>query len=201
MWGKVWTENPPGFFHTPAGGRSVVAGRYGGGIMPTGGSHILDLLMFFLGRPSRLYATVETPSERDYEVQACALIETPHGTAHYEALAHPLKRVGFLRDGWDERVEINGVNGRLDIYSCSWEDVTHRASLLVHYDNERETTTEYRFPPASPFDRAIAFFCDNIRRGEQGAQSALTGWEVDNLLEHIRVSSADRKSIVVDWRW
>jgi predicted dehydrogenase len=167
--------------------------------MPTGGSHILDLLMFFLGRPSRLYATVETPAGRDYEVQACALLETPNGTAHFEALAHPLKRVGFLRDGWDERVEINGVNGRLDIYSSTWDDVTHRASMLVHYDNASESATEYRFPPASPFDRAIAFFCDSISRGEQGVQSVLTGWEVDNLLEHIRGSARQGQSVPVDW--
>jgi predicted dehydrogenase len=199
QWGKVWTENPAGFFHTPAGGRSVVAGRYGGGILTMGGSHILDLLLHFLGRPRRLCATMHTPEGRDYEVQACAMLETANGTAHFEALAHPLQRVGFLRDGWDERVEINGVNGRLEIYSSAWEDVTNRASLLVHYDNRSETATEYRFPPASPFDRAIAFFCDNIRRGEQGGQSALSGWEVDNLIEHIRASATKGQAVEVRW--
>ncbi len=200
MWNKVWTENPAsGLFHTPRDGASVAATRYGGGILTMGGSHILDLLMHFLGRPQRLHATMFKPADRDYEVQACAMLETPNGTAHFEAVGHPLRRVGFLRDGWDERLEINGVNGRLDIYSSRWDDVANRAALLVHYDNETETTTEYRFPPTSPFDRAIAFFCENIRQNRQGDQSALTGWEVDNLIDHIRLSARQGQAVTVRW--
>jgi len=199
-WGPIWGANPPsGFFHTPPNGPSEVIRRYGGGILPMGGSHILDLILFLLGRPSRLWACMHQPPDRDYDLQATALLETPNGSVHFEALAHPLDRIGFWKDGWDERFEINGLNGRLDLYSALWNDVTHKASLLVHYDNRTGTATEYRYAPASPFERAIARFAPHIEKGAQGEQSALTGWEVDNLIDHIRLSAKEQRAVTVRW--
>ena len=200
-WGDLWGGNPAGgFAHTPKGGSSMVVKLYGGGILVCGGSHLLDLVVFLLGRPRRLYATMEVPKDRDYDLQAAALMETENGIVHYEALAHPLNKIGFLRDGWDERIEINGVNGRLDIYSSAWDQVDSKASLLVHYDKATGQATEHRFAPVSPFDRAVAFFCDNIRRGRQGAQSRLTGYEVDELIGHFKQSAASGQAVPVKWR-
>ena len=200
-WGDLWGGNPAGgVAHTPAGGTSQLVERYGGGILVCGGSHMLDLVCFFLGRPHRLYASVHVPRDRDYDLRAAALLETTNGTVHYEALCHPLRRIGFLHDGWDERIEINGVNGRLEVFSSNWCDVETKASLLVHYDNATGNATEYRFAPQSPFDRAVAFFCANIANGEQGAQSRLTGYDVDELIEHIKRSAETRQALTVDWR-
>jgi len=201
LWGDMWGEQPEsGFFHTPEGGVSPVRKNYGGGILVMGGSHILDLVGFFLGRPSKVFALTHTPKGRDYDLQAAALFETENGVCHFEATAHPLKKIGFLRDGWDERVEINGTNGRLDIYSSSWDDVEHKASLLVHYDNETEQSTEYRYDPVSPFDLAVAFFVENIERGEQGGQSRLTGYDVDELISSISRSGQTGQALIIDWK-
>jgi len=200
-WGNLWETHPQeGFFHTPPGGTSLVKKNYGGGILVCGGSHILDLILFFLGRPNNLYATVLTPEDRDYDIQAAALIETDNGIVHYEALAHPLHKIGFLRDGWDEKIEINGVNGRLDIYSANWTDVTTKASLLIHYDNATGNSTEYRFDLESPFDRAVAFFCKQIEEGKQGSQSRFTGYEVDELIATIKRSNALKQSVSLEWK-
>jgi predicted dehydrogenase len=201
QWGELWGVNPAaGFAHTPASGKSVVRQKYGGGILVCGGSHLLDLVGFFLGRPTRLYASMVTPPGRDYDLQAAALLETPNGVVHYEALAHPLSRIGFLRDGWDERVEINGLKGRLEIFSSNWNEVETKASLLVHTDNAAGTATEYRYAPASPFDRAVACFCRNIEQGRQGEQSPLTGYDVDELIAHVQKSAASGQAVEVGWR-
>jgi predicted dehydrogenase len=136
----------------------------------------------------------------DIDAQAAALLETAHGVFHYEALGHPLTKIGFLRDGWDERVEINGVNGRLEVFSAQWDKAEHKASLLVHYDNATGNATEYRYDAVSPFDRAIAFFCKNIENGTQGAQSRLTGYEVDELIAHIEQSARSRQAVEVVYR-
>ncbi|MCK5803335.1 MAG: Gfo/Idh/MocA family oxidoreductase [Lentisphaeria bacterium] len=200
-WGKLWSEAPQeGFMHTPAGGVSDLVRNYGGGILVCGGSHILDLVCFLLGRPHRLYASMHIPDGRDYDLQAAALLETGNGVVHFEALAHPLNKIGFLRDGWDERIEINALNGRLEIYSAAWDQVATKASLLVHTDNATGQTTEYRYGPESPFDRATAFFCANIVRGEQGAQSRWTGYEVDELIETFKHSADEGQAIEVPWR-
>lgn len=200
-WGDLWSHAPrEGFFHTPPDGPSQIMKNYGGGILVCGGSHILDLICFFLGRPNTLYANMYTPAGRDYDLQTAALLETDNGIVHCEALAHPLNKIGFLRDGWDERIEINGVNGRLELFSSHWSDVTSKASLLIHYDNETGLSTEYRYAPESPFDRASAFFCANIANGVQGAQSRWTGYEVDELIEHIQHSAETHQAVTVNWR-
>ncbi|MFA5205017.1 MAG: Gfo/Idh/MocA family oxidoreductase [Lentisphaeria bacterium] len=200
-WGDQWGENPKeGFFFTPPGGKSLVRKNYGGGILVCGGSHLLDLVGFFLGRPHRLYATVNTPAGRDYDILAAALLETANGVVHYEALAHPLNKIGFLRDGWDEHVQITGANGRLDVYSALWDDPLHKVSVLVHYDNATGQSHEYRFDAVSPFDEAMRFFCANLAQGQQGAQPPTTGYDVDELIAHVQRSAATGQAVTVAYR-
>lgn len=201
-WGEFWKAMPTeGGCHTPAGGMSGLRKGIGGGILWAGGSHILDLTLFLLGRPHRLYGNVYTPEGRDYDLRAAALLETPsNGVVHFETMIHDLKRVGFLRDGWDERFEITGLDGRLEFYSSQWDNPNTKASLLIHYDNATGQATEYRQEPVSPFDVAIAFFCRNIERGEQGSQSIITGYEVDELISHIERSSCTSQALEVNWR-
>lgn len=200
-WGDLWTAAPAeGFFHTPPGGSSLVRRNYGGGILVCGGSHILDLVNFFLGRPTRVYASVYTPPGRDYDLRASALVETNNGIVHLDALSHPLSRIGFLRDGWDEQIEINGTQGRLSVFSAAWDQFEHKTSLLVHYDNATGNSTEHRFAPASPFERAIAFYCQNIAANTQGSQPSTTGYDVDELISTIHKSSATRQALDVAYR-
>lgn len=199
-WGK-WDGNPAaGLLHTPPGGTSMIRKKYGGGILVCGGSHILDLILFLLGRPVRLYGSVYVPDDRDYDLQASAILETPNGVVHFEALAHSLRKIGFLRDGWDERLEINGQNGRLEIFSSNWSEVKTKSSLLIYYDNSAGNVTEYRFDPVSPFDRAIEFYCSQIEKGKQGTQSKLTGYEVDELIESIKRSSESKQPVEIQWK-
>jgi predicted dehydrogenase len=201
-WGDLWSANPePGTFaHTPPGGKSEVVRRYGGGILVCGGSHILDLVNHFMGRPRRLFATMATPADRDYDLQAAALLETGSGPVFYEALSHPLGAIGFLRDGWDERFEITGTEGRLELSSAAWDQFEHKASLLAHYDNATREVSEFRFGPCSPFERADAFFVRQISKKEQGAQSDLTGYEVDELIAHVMKSAREERSVDVAYQ-
>jgi predicted dehydrogenase len=201
-WGDLWSANPPAgtFAHTPPGGKSEVVRRYGGGILVCGGSHILDLAGHFMGRPQRLFARMVTPAERDYDLHAAALLETAAGPVFYEALSHPLGGIGFLRDGWDERFEITGTGGRLELYSAAWDQFEHKASLLVHYDNETREAREFRYGPCSPFERADAFFVKQIEKKEQGGQSDLTGYDVDELIAHVMTSAREGRSVDVAYQ-
>jgi len=107
---------------------------------------------------------------------------------------------GFLRDGWDERIEITGTQGRLEVRTPTWNHVDSKASLLRHYDNRSGNLQEYRFHAESPFDRAIAFFCANIAKGEQGDQSRWTGYEADELIDHIKQSAASGQAVAIKWK-
>lgn len=200
-WGNLWEENPKeGFFHTPPEGPSPLVKSYGGGILVCGGSHILDLIGYFLGRPHRVYATLNVPAGRDYDLSAACLLETPHGPCFFDAVAHPVGRIGYLYDGWDERIEITGTRGRIEIFSPSWDEAAVKPSLLVHHDGRTGQAVEHRFPAVSPFIPELSFFFDHIARGEQGSQSRWTGYDVDELIAHIQRSAVQGQAVDVHWQ-
>lgn len=199
---SVWLENSPqsGCWYTPPGGTSDFRKRCGGGILVTGGSHILDLICFFHGRPRSVFAAMTFPDTRDYELHAAALLQTDHGPVLYENMLHPLDRIGFLRDGWDERIEITGLDGKLEIYGAFWDKVTTHASLLVHYDNETKQATEYRFAPSSPFEPELETYCRNIRNGVQGDPPKTAGYDVDEIIAHMYRSHETRQAVEIQWK-
>ena len=141
-----------------------------------------------------------TPEDRDYDLQASALLHTENGAVHLDALAHPLKKIGFLDDGWDEKIEIIGTEGKLDVLSAKWDQPDFKASKCVHYDNKTGARREYLFEPVSPFVRAIEFYLRNIAKGQQGEQPITTGYDVDELISSIEKSSHENSIITVNFR-
>ncbi len=201
-WGKLWSEPPTsGFAWTPPGGVSVIKKNYGGGILTCGGSHMLDMTLYLLGRPDRLYGSVYIPEGFDYDLRGSALMETAeNGVIHFDAVAHELSNIGERKDGWDEHVEINGVNGRLDLYTPTWTQFETKTARLVHYNKKTNQTTEYHFDCVSPFDLAVAHFCEQIEKKEQGEQSIMTGYEVDELISTISRSSELKQAVDIPWK-
>lgn len=201
-WGNLWSEPPTeGFLWTPPDSESIVKKNYGGGILTCGGSHMLDLILFLFGRPDRLFGSVYIPENFDYNIRASAMLETANnGLIHFDAVAHEMKKIGYFGDSWDEHIEINGVHGRLDIYIPFWTDFDSKAAKLVHYDNRSKQTTEYHFDCVSPFDLAVEYFCSQIEKDEQGEQSKLTGYEVDELIACIKQSSDSKQVIEIPWK-
>lgn len=196
-WGDVWK---PGAFPRGADGRSAPVRAYGGGVLVCGGSHTYDLVGFLVGRPKRMWAQMTQFPDSDVDLQASVLLETDNGPAHYEALGHPLRCIGFLREGWDETVEITGTRGRLNVYVSKWDQPDLKTALLVHHDNETCRSTEYRYPVESPFAIAVAHFCSQIEKGEQGPQPITTGYDVDELIAHTMRSAQSGEAVDIDWR-
>jgi predicted dehydrogenase len=175
--------------------------KYGGAIMKCAASHLIDLTLSFLGRPQSLYAYVDYVPGSDFDRKATALFEYRGGlVASFEAAVHPLKRVGYERNAWDESIQINGVNGRLDLSIVRWDHPENNAALLIHYDNARETATEYRFAAVNPFHVEVAAFDDCLERREQGHPDVIDGFNVDVIIEAMAASSRQHAPLPLDWR-
>ena len=175
--------------------------KYGGAVMKCAASHLIDLTLSFLGRPQRLYAHVDYVPGSDFDRKATALFEYEDGlVASFEAAVHPLKRVGYERNAWDEFIQINGVNGRLELYTVLWDHPENNGALLVHYDNEAETSIEYRYEAINPFDVEVAYYADCLARREQGRPSVVDGFNVDVIIETMAESSRRKAAIELDWR-
>jgi len=201
-WGDCWGECPPtdDLFGKSALGSSKVLTSYGGGILFCGGSHLIDLVTYLLGRPTKVYSEILKLPGRDFDNRATAHLTTSNGVVHFEAIGGPLKHVGYLGDGWDERIEIMGTLGSLNILTPEWDQGNHKSSRLVHYDNMIDAAVEYRFAAVSPFVSAIAAYCRDIEDGLQRVQSPLTGYEVDEVIHTMYRSAETGLAQDIIWR-
>jgi predicted dehydrogenase len=174
--------------------------KYGGAVMKCAASHLLDLTFSLLGRPDMLYAYVDYIPDSNFDRKVTALFEYPQGmVATFEAAVHPLHRIGYERNAWDEHIQINGVNGRLDLYFVQWDFPEHNPALLVHYDNETEQSIEYRFAAINPFDIEISEFNAAISSRKQIHPDVYDGFNVDYVIEMMANSHRQKSPVTLDW--
>ena len=81
-----------------------------------------------------------------------------------------------------------------------WDHPENNGVLLVHYDNETETSTEYRFPAENPFTMELTQFNAWLEEGRQESPSYVDGYNVDTLLSRMYRSAVEHKSLVIDWK-
>jgi len=190
------------FFSTGPDGASPVMRMAGGGILVCGGSHMFDLLLHLVGKPTRVTArSFRRDDVSDVDFMTHAMLDLPGGgVVHFEANWHPLRNVGFERRGWDEGFEISGVDGRLVLQTPVWDQPECNAAQLHVYDNHAGTWTRYELPIVNPFLKAEKHYLAQIARGEQGSQDAFTGYRVDELLESTARSAAEGRPVEIEWK-
>jgi len=180
---------------------SWVRANYGGGALVCCGSHILDLIHWFAGRPVRVCGDLHVREGMDIDNQANGMLWLANGgIVHFEACWHPLAYAGYERNGWDERLEINATKGRLDLYTVTWNKPENNGALLVHQEAATGRISEYRYPPVNPFDVEMAEMVRRFEAGEPGFPSARDGYVADELIAHICASAEQRAVLPVAWR-
>lgn len=192
-----------GNFYTPDHGWNLdaILNGYGGAVTNCAGSHVLDMILNLFGRPERVYANINYYPQTRFDRKATAIFEyADDKTVQFETYAHPLKRIGYERNSWDEGIQITGTGGRLELYTVMWDHPENNGVLLVHYDDKTETSTEYRFPAENPFTLELTQFNTWLEAGRQEAPSYVDGYNVDTLLSHMYRSSQERRSLRIDWK-
>lgn len=189
----------PGMFEDKVVPHGLVK-THGGVVIRCCGSHILDLVMHFFGRPKSCYADIDYCKNSKVDRKAMAMFKYPGSlSACFETVCHPLTHIGYERNSCDERFEINGTHGRLELFTTLW-DKPHNAALLVHYDNRTKTATEYRFDAINPFDLEMKYFCDCLAKRKQGAPDVVDGFAVDNLIVAMEESTRKHRPVTINWR-
>lgn len=174
---------------------------YGGAVVKCAGSHMIDLTLHLLGRPERLYAHVDYVPNSKVDRKASALFEYANGlVVNYETAVHSLKKIGYERNSWDEWIEISGVHGRLSLYTVLWDQSERNAALLVYYDNESQTSTEYRFDAVEPFDLEMQYFKDCLTHRVAGKPDVWDGFNTDIIIESMMKSNDAKVPVTIDWR-
>jgi predicted dehydrogenase len=189
------------FFRPDASGVSPIVAKSGGGILVCGGSHVFDLLLYLVGKPTGVYARQFKRPGHDADFMTHALFDLSNGgAAHFEGNWHPYKKIGQDRNGWDESIEINGVNGKLLLSTPEWNKFDRYAARLAHYDNAAERWTDYCFDIANPFLEAERHFLGQIAKNEQGEHDRYAGYRTDHLLAMTQKSADAQQRLVIDWK-
>ncbi len=194
----LWNGPLPDFFTTHP---SSVRRNYGGGALICCGSHVLDLVQWLGGRPRQVCGQMYTREGMDVDILAGALMWLEQGgVVHFETCWHPLTHAGHEYNGWDERLEINTVKGRLDLYTVTWNQPTHNGARLVHLDASTGRSTEYRYAPMNPFDAEMAEMVRLFEAGQPAVPSAWDGYVVDEIIAQITASAAQNQVRPLRWQ-
>jgi predicted dehydrogenase len=182
-------------------GVSFIVKMAGGGVLICGGSHIMDLLLFLVGKPTTIDSRSFTRPGLDIDIMHHSIMDLPDGgVVHFEANWHPLKKIGYQGRGWDEGFEINGVDGRLVLQTPTWDQPETAPALLRHYHNKTETWTDYACDVVNPFVLAEKFFLSQMAKQEQGSQDRYTGYRADLLLDTCRRSAQEGRKLELKWQ-
>ncbi len=193
-WGDFFTAKDLGWAEN-------VTKNFGGAILKCAGSHMLDMTMHFLGRPNSVYANIDYFPSTDFDRRVSAIMSFNNNVvATFETIPHPLTKIGYEKNSWDEKIEINGTGGRLEIYTVMWDAPENNGALLKFYDNETEAETEYRFTPVNPFDIEIAEIIKAVEQGKQINPDVIDGYNVDELISAIKESNDKKMEVDIDWK-
>ncbi len=172
----------------------------GGGILVCGGSHIFDLLLFLVGKPSRVHARQFRRPDADVDLMTHALLDFDGGAVgHFEGIWHPLDRIGYQRSGWDEGFEISGTEGRLVLRTPVWNEPERNAPLLRFHDARSGTWSDHATDTVCPFEQAERHFLERLTLGEQGGYDRYVGYRVDQLLETTQRSATENRPLDIPW--
>jgi predicted dehydrogenase len=196
------TGEVPAFFAPGQDGVSGIKKMAGGGILVCGGSHVLDLLLHLVGKPTAVYGRRFMRKGMDVDFMFHGLLDLPGGAVgHLECNWHPLTKIGYEARGWDEGFEITGVQGRLVLQTPVWNQPENNAAVLRHYDNRRETWTDYALPVVHPFVEAEKHFLSQLSKGQQGPlMDRYAGYRVDQLIETLWNSAGANRPLPVRWQ-
>ena len=193
QWGNFYAGEGLGDF-------SAVVDTYGGAVLKCAGSHMLDLIAYLMGRPDSVYCHIDYVPETRFDRKVSAVFSYKRGTSVlFEAAAHPLKKIGYERNSWDEFFEITGTGGRLTLYTVKWDVPEGNAPLLLYYDNRTGTVTEFRFDPVNPFDREIAAIAEAVREGKQRGPGVIDGFNVDAMISSMEESHRQGRMVLIDY--
>lgn len=175
--------------------------NYGGAITKCGGSHTLDLMMYLLGRPEKVFAKIIYIDKSDVDIKTSAIFEYKKPlVVNFETSTHPLDRIGYERKGWDERLEIIGTEGKLEIHTVEWGKSENNPALLIHYDNKQKMSNDYKFPAVNTFNAELEYFDRCLSEKTQGKPDVIDGFNVDSVISSIEESDRKGMAVLIDWK-
>ncbi|MFI4912817.1 MAG: Gfo/Idh/MocA family protein [Sedimentisphaeraceae bacterium JB056] len=170
----------------------------GAGMLNMAGSHVLDLMHLFFGVPESVYTLNWKPADYDVELHSNSIFKMETGVCvHFEAALAPYSSTGIHKDGWDEKIEINGTKGKLELYYVTWNKPMDNAPLLKFYSEETKSWTTFTFPKTNPFEKQLLSFEKDCINGEKSTPGSNEGLVVDKLISGCYRSYESKNAVIL----
>lgn len=173
----------------------------GGGILTHSGSHLIDVIRFLLGEPSRVDARVrDAPDTPGLDQSTQALIDLANGlSVQFSTVSAAAPLLGHTSEGWEETVEVIGEGGRLRLSSPNWQGTAPCLVTLQRY-GEREART---FLPnaGNQWEAEMHAFLDAVTSRRPAAPGVVDGYRVDEVLAALYASGQRRAPVEIQFRF
>ncbi len=172
-------------------------GRAGGGFLVHSGSHLLDLMLFYFGKPEAVWGSLRRDASGN-EYMNHFLFRFADGLhVSLQMVQTRARGLGYAGSVWEEIVEVNGVNGRLTARGADWMGkIPPRASFHpADGDGPRELFTF----AGSQWAEELKAFVAGISERRCLGSTAVDGYRVDYLLEQLKKLEGHRGLLELDY--
>lgn len=167
------------------------------GVLVHSGSHMLDLMRFLCGNPVSVDAMSHYIKGVDYYDTAYFRMEDGF-TMFFETGWLDLQNLGVRNNGWDERIEITGENGRLELYTMWWARPEIEVPFVRFYSAEDGETREIFAPITDAFEVEVDSFVESVKAGKQGKPDVYDGYWVQAIIDAIYQSGDEGRPVEID---
>jgi predicted dehydrogenase len=156
----------------------------GGGVLVHSGSHMLDLMRFLVGDPVSVDAKCHRIKGMDFYNTAYFQMASDF-TMFFESSWLDLQNLGVRNNGWDEKIEITGERGRLELFTMWWTRPDEEVPFVRFYSADDNETHEIYPPTQNAFEQEVVSFVRSVESGKQGAPDVHDGYMVQAIIDAV----------------
>jgi predicted dehydrogenase len=158
---------------------------------------MLDMMRYLCGDPLSVDAKCHYRKGLDYYDTAYFQMEAGH-TMFLEAGWLDLQSLGVRNYGWDERIEITGEKGRLELFTMMWTRPEIEIPFIRFYSEEDGETHEI-YPKAKDcFVEEVQSFIESIKENKQRQPDVYDGYMVQAMIDAVYRSDEEGRRIQIE---
>ncbi|MDO8684241.1 MAG: Gfo/Idh/MocA family oxidoreductase [Armatimonadota bacterium] len=169
----------------------------GAGVIVHSGSHMLDAMRFLCGDPLSVEARCHFKKGLDYYDTAYFMMEAGF-TLFFESAWLDLQNLGVRNNGWDERIEITGEKGRLEVFTMWWTRPDVEVPFVRFYSAEDGETREIYPQAKDGFIEEVLAFVNSVKEGKQGRPDVYDGYMVQAIIDAAYRSNEEGRRLPIE---
>ncbi len=170
----------------------------GGGVLVHSGSHMLDLMRFLVGDPVAVDARTHFYKGIIDYYDTAYFQMTDGFTMFFESGWLDLPNLGVRHNGWDERIELTGEDGRLELFTMWWTRPDIEEPFVRFYCADDRTFYEYHPEIKDCFVEEVKAFVDAVKEGRPASPDVCDGFMVQAMIDAIYKSGAEGRRVEIE---